>query len=150
MKPKYSVIDVVPHGAPMSLLDDIERYSDHGLVATVTIRKDSMFCEDRGVPAWVGVEYMGQAIAAFAGVGARLTYQPVKIGFLVSTRRYESPCSYFEVGLALKVSVEQITDSTTGLRVFDCRITARDMEIKANLNVYMPENIEEFLKGEGA
>ena len=56
MKPDYNIINVVPHGMPMSLLDDIEDYSDTGLVAKVTIRKDSMFCESDGVPAWVGVE----------------------------------------------------------------------------------------------
>ena len=144
MKPDYNIINVVPHGMPMSLLDDIEDYSDKGLVAKVTIRKDSMFCESDGVPAWVGVEYMGQAVAAYAGVKARITNRPVKIGFLVSTRRYESPCSHFPVGTSLSVSVDQITDSTTGLQVFTCRITGKNIEIQANLNVFLPENLEDF------
>lgn len=146
MKPEYNIIDVVPHGQPMSLLDSIEDYSDNGLVAIVTITEDSLFCESKGVPAWVGVEYMGQAVAAYAGVGARKSNQPVKIGFLVSTRRYESPCSYFAVGTVLSVSVSQITENVTGLQVFDCKIIGKDIAIQANLNVFMPENIEEFFK----
>lgn len=144
MKTDYNILDVVPHGAPMSLLDSIEKYSDKGLVANVTIREDSMFCESDGVPAWVGVEFMGQAVAAYAGVGARIADQPVKIGFLVSTRRYESACSHFPVGTSLTVSVHQITDSTIGLQVFTCRITGDNIEIQANLNVFLPENVEDF------
>ena len=144
MKPDYNILNVVPHSMPMSLLDDIEDYSDKGLVAKVTIREGSMFCESDGVPAWVGVEYMGQAVAAYAGVRARIANQPVKIGFLVSTRCYESPCSHFPVGISLSVSVDQITDSTTGLQVFACRITGENIEIQANLNVFLPENLEDF------
>ncbi|MDH5552320.1 MAG: hypothetical protein OEX82_03230 [Nitrosomonas sp.] len=146
MKPEYSIIDVIPHGHPMSLLDSIEDYSDNGLVAMVTITEDSLFYESKGVPAWVGVEYMGQAVAAYAGVRARKTKQPVKIGFLVSTRRYESPCSYFSVGTILSVSVSQITDNITGLQVFDCKIMGEDIAIQANLNVFMPENIQVFFE----
>jgi predicted hotdog family 3-hydroxylacyl-ACP dehydratase len=144
VKPDYNILNVVPHGMPMSLLDDIEDYSDNGLVAKVTISEDSMFCESDGVPAWVGVEYMGQAIGAYAGVKARIANRPVKIGFLVSTRRYESPCSHFPVGTSLTISVDQITDSTIGLQVFACRITGKNIEIQANLNVLMPENLDDF------
>ena len=146
MKHKYNIIDVIPHGMPMSLLDTIEDYFDNGLVAMVTVRQDSLFCEPDGVPAWVGVEYMGQAIAAYAGVSARIASQPVKIGFLVSTRRYVSPCAHFPVGTSLYIRVSQITDNITGLQVFDCKITGKDIEIQANLNVFMPENIDEFFK----
>ncbi|MDA9090582.1 hotdog family protein [Porticoccaceae bacterium] len=145
MTTDYSVIDVIPHGAPMSLLDDITSYTDTGLEAEVTIKESSLFCEEYGVPAWIGVEYMGQAVAAWAGVQARSDGRPVKIGFLVSTRRYESPVSHFPLGSQLKINVEQLTDNITGLRVFTCTINLKDIEIQANLNVFMPDNLEEFL-----
>ncbi len=144
MKTDYNILDVVPHGAQMSLLDNIEKYSDKSLVANVTIRKDSMFCETDGVPAWVGLEYMGQAVAAYAGVRARIANQPVKIGFLVSTRRYEPACSHFPAGTILSVSVNQVADNTIGLQVFTCRISGKNIEIQANLNVFLPENLEDF------
>ena len=130
----------------MSLLDTIEDYSTDGLTASVTIREDNLFCEAEGVPAWLGIEYMGQAIAAFAGVCARENNEPVKIGFLVSARRFESPCSHFSIGTTLQVKVQQITDNINGLQVFDCKISARNILIQANLNVFMPENVAQFLK----
>lgn len=147
MKPEYTIIDVIPHGQSMSLLDMIEDYSEQALIAVVTVREDSLFCESKGVPAWVGVEYMGQAVAAYAGVRARLAQQPVKIGFLVSTRRYESPCGYFPIGTMLTISVRQITENIMGLQVFDCKITGKNIEIQANLNVFMPENLATFFAG---
>ena len=48
------------------------------------------------------------------------------------------------MGISLSVSVNQITDNTTGLQVFACRITGKNIEIQANLNVFLPENLEDF------
>lgn len=145
MKADYSVIDLIPHGASMSLLDNIKSHTETGLQAEVTIRESSLFCEEHGVPAWIGVEYMGQAVAAWAGVQARSGGRPVRIGFLVSTRRYESPLSHFPIGAKLVITVEQLTENITGLRVFTCSIVTGDIEIQANLNVFMPDNLEDFL-----
>ena len=147
MNTRYRIVDVIPHSEPMSLLDDIEGFGEQSLDASVTIRPDSLFCESRGVPVWVGIEYMGQAVAAWAGVMAREAGKLVKIGFLVSCRRYEAPISYFPIGARLLVSVRQVTDNVTGLQVFDCKISLDGVEIQANLNVFMPENIAEYLEG---
>lgn len=144
---QYSVLDVVPHDAPMSLLDSIASYDDEALTASVKIREDSQFIRPEGVPAWVGIEYMGQAIAAFAGVQARDKGQAVKIGFLVSSRRYKSSVSHFECGTELRIHVVQVTDNTVGLRVFQCRISGEGVDVSANLNVYMPDDVEAFLSG---
>lgn len=148
MNTKYNILDVVPHGPPMCLLDDVIQFDEQSLEAKVTIHPDSMFCEESGVPAWVGIEYMGQAIAAWAGVQAREQGNPVKIGFLVSCRKYDSPLSHFSVGSELRVSIQQVTEDTTGLQVFSCKIQGDEFEIEANLNVFLPEDATAFLYGE--
>ena len=147
MKKNFRILDVVPHQSPMSLLDTLESYSDNTLVSSLTIKEDSLFYEERGVPAWVGLEYMGQTIAAYGGVKARNEGRPVKIGFLVSSRRYESPQSHFKLGSKLKVFVEKVINNPSGLSVFSCSITWSDFIIQANLNVFLPNNVEEFLEG---
>ena len=57
-------------GIPASL--DMTPYvfvEDDGLVATVEIREDiPFFVVGDGVPAWIGMEYMAQAVAALAGI----------------------------------------------------------------------------------
>ncbi|MCK9467770.1 MAG: hypothetical protein M0Q49_00025 [Porticoccaceae bacterium] len=138
--------DLLPHDTPMVLLDKVDEVRDSGLTASVTITPESLFAEDRGVPSWVGLEYMGQAIAAYAGANARRAGNPVRIGFLVSTRRYEPGCAYFPLGTRLAISVQAVTEGTNGLQVFECSICGPNIAANANLNVYMPENIEEFMQ----
>ena len=147
MKKNFRILDVVPHQSPMSLLDTLESYSDNTLVSSLTIKEDSLFYEELGVPTWVGLEYMGQSIAAFGGVEARNKGRPVKIGFLVSSRRYESPQSHFKLGSKLIVFVEKVINNPYGLSVFNCSITWSDFIIQANLNVFLPDKVEEFLEG---
>ena len=147
MKKNFKILDVVPHQTPMSLLDTVESYSDKTLVSSETIKEDSLFYEELGVPTWVGLEYMGQSIAAFGGVEARNEGRPVKIGFLVSSRRYESPQSHFKLGSKLIVFVEKVINNPYGLSVFNCSITWSDFIIQANLNVFLPDKVEEFLEG---
>ena len=147
MKKNFRILDVVPHQTPMSLLDTVESYSDKTLVSSVTIKEDSLFYEELGVPTWVGLEYMGQSIAAFGGVEARNEGRPVKIGFLVSSRRYESPLSHFKLGSKLTVFVEKVINNPYGLSVFNCSITWSNFVIQANLNVFLPDKVEEFLEG---
>ena len=147
MKKNFRILDVVPHQTPMSLLDTVESYSDKTLVSSVTIKEDSLFFEELGVPTWVGLEYMGQTIAAYGGVEARNEDKPVKIGFLVSSRRYESPQSHFKLGSKLTVFVKRVIKNPSGLSVFNCSITWSDFIIQANLNVFLPDKVEEFLEG---
>lgn len=147
MKKNFRILDVVPHQTPMSLLDTLESYSDNTLVSSLTIKEDSLFYEELGVPTWVGLEYMGQTIAAYGGVEARNEDRPVKIGFLVSSRRYESPQSHFKLGSKLIVFVEKVINNPYGLSVFNCSITWSDFIIQANLNVFLPDKVEEFLEG---
>ncbi len=142
--------DLVPHDTPMVLLDELLSLDTEWLSAGVTIRPDSPFAHGQGVPAWVGLEYMGQAIAAWAGARARQRNEPVRIGFLVSTRRYEPGCSYFPIGTRLEVGVQPVTDDDVGLQVFQCTLTAPGIRASAALNVYMPEDVDAFLQESGS
>ena len=57
---------LVPHAGPMVLLDRVISVDEDSLLAEVRIRSDSLFCNTDGVGAWVGIEYMAQAIGAWA------------------------------------------------------------------------------------
>lgn len=138
--------ELLPHDSPMILLDSVVEVRDAGLTAQVTVTPESLFADKDGVPAWVGLEYMGQAIAAYAGAHARRRGEPVRIGFLVSTRRYQPDCAYFPQGAQLTVSAESIAESQQGLSVFECSIHGPGIAVSANLNVYQPDNIEIFMR----
>ena len=53
------------------------------------------FVPGLGVPVWVGIELMAQAIAAHAGLGARREQKPPRAGMLLGTRRFEASAAYF-------------------------------------------------------
>jgi len=141
----FDIREVVPHSGIMSLLDDVVDHDDQSLCAQVTINKDSLFAEARGVPAWVGIEYMAQAIAAYSGVIARSAGQSVSVGFLVGTRKYIANQAFFPLGQTLKVSVHEELRGDNGLGVFRCKITSDTIEASASLSVFQPKNLDEFL-----
>ena len=148
MKPIYSIEDVVPHAGTMSLLDDIVDTGKETLLARVNLNPDTLFAESKGVPAWIGIEYMAQAVAAYAGVQARDHGDPVRIGFLVGSRRYLCSHSYFPLGESLEVSVHKELQADNGLGVFHCAIRCGEVTASASLNVFQPEDAEEFLQDE--
>jgi len=141
---------LLPHAGPMVLLDRVVSVDEESLCAEVRIRADSMFCNGGGVGAWVGLEYMAQAIAAYAGYGARLRGEPVRIGFLLGSRRYECRRSVFPVGSVLTVSVRVLHDSNR-LAAFECRIDDREGELAtANVTVFQPPDAGKFFEGNSA
>lgn len=143
----FTIDEVVPHSGLMSLLDSVVEYDELSLTAAVSIHRNSLFAEQRGVPAWVGIEYMAQAIAAYAGVQARLVEEDVKIGFLVGTRRYQSNTAYFATDTELLVSVQQQLRADNGLGSFQCRLYDQEetIEATASLNVFQPNDVQQYL-----
>ena len=107
------------------------------LSAELVVRDDGLLGNDKTVPAWAGIEYMAQAIAAYAGMMAKRAGEPIKLGFLLGTRRYSSNVAEFKVGSTLTVRVEKIIQDNN-LGAFECKIQGAGVEITANLNVYQP------------
>jgi predicted hotdog family 3-hydroxylacyl-ACP dehydratase len=140
---------LVPHSGAMSLLGRLLAADDETLCAEVTIGPETLFCDGREVGAWVGVEYMAQAVAAHAGYCAHLRGEPVKVGFLLGSRRYQCSVPGFVVGTVLKVHVQRALQGENGLGAFECRIEdglTREPLASATVTVFQPENVEEFLQ----
>lgn len=145
----YPIDELVPHSGTMSLLDKVLDHGEDWLTAEVTISPDTLFLTNNAVPAWVGIEYMAQTIAAFAGILAKTHQQDVKLGFLLGTRKYTSSVSNFPIGTCLLIRVEKELQSDDGLGVFNCSIDADNITINARLNVFQPKDTEQFFEQEG-
>lgn len=143
--PFAPVLELVPHDLPMCLLDEVLTVSPTALVARVGIHSDTLLVEPEGVPVAVGIEYMAQAVAAFAGHHGLLAGKPVKIGFLVGSRRFEASAGWFPLGEQVYVRVEREVQGDNGLGVFSCVIRSASVEVNANLSVFQPENVADFL-----
>lgn len=146
-RPHYAPADVLPHRPPLLLLDRIADYADDWLEAEVDIRPDSPFGDGHGVPAWVGIEYMAQAICAWSGIAQRQRGEAPGIGLLLGTRRYDSDCASFGCGSRLTVRTELIWRDSDDLAAFDCAIREGDNRIaRGQLKVFRPANVFSFLR----
>lgn len=146
MKAAYRVDQLVPHAGRMSLLSRVVAYGEDWLQAEVDITADSMFADERGVPAWIGMEYMAQAIAAYAGLQERLQGGVPKIGLLLGSRNYSASGDCFARGQTFRVSVELEMVAENGLNVFNCELEGKDARATAVINVFQPQDIEKFLE----
>jgi predicted hotdog family 3-hydroxylacyl-ACP dehydratase len=131
------VRELLPHGPEMTLIERLAEYSPQRSVATVTITRQSRFGEASGVPAWVGIEYMAQTIAAHAGYERRLSGKPPAIGFLLGTRAYRSDIGVFPLGATLTISVEPLV-ADAKLAAFQCAIVTDRVVATAVVNTYQP------------
>jgi len=146
MKSVFTVDELVPHTGTMSLLSEITGYGDDWLSARVDITPGAMFADDRGVPAWVGLEYMAQAIGAYAGLQERMKGQEPKLGFLLGTRKYPAPVDYFLHDTSVQVKVTKNMQAENGLCSFDCLLWGEGFESSASLNIFQPQDAEIFLQ----
>jgi predicted hotdog family 3-hydroxylacyl-ACP dehydratase len=100
--------ELLPHGPAMTVIDRLVEYDAKRSVGTVTIERTSPFFVGTGVPAWVGIEYMAQTIAAHAGYEARQRGEPPAIGFLLGTRAYRNELAEFPLRSTLTITVEPL------------------------------------------
>lgn len=105
---------VLPHAHPMILIDAVTPLGPVATRSTVRVGEDVPFYENpHGVPAYVGLEYIAQTVAAHGGLRARAAGEPVRIGFLLGTRRYDCATAYFRLGARLVIDVEMVYESST-------------------------------------
>jgi predicted hotdog family 3-hydroxylacyl-ACP dehydratase len=135
----WSVAELLPHSGPMVLLDDVLGAGPGWVAAGVRIAEDSRFLErGRGVPCWLGLEYMAQTIALYSGLAAKRAGRPVRIGFLLGSRRYEAMADHFALGSYLRIDArEEWHDGQMG--VFDCTVEEDGRCLaRARLSVFLP------------
>jgi predicted hotdog family 3-hydroxylacyl-ACP dehydratase len=144
MKPcPHAVAAVLPHAAPMILLDRLVGYDEDSLTAEVRVRPEMPFYRPgRGVPAHVGFEWMAQTCGAFVGAKARDCGEQVRVGLVLGTRNFTCSVAWFVDGDRLAVTATQMfSDQQIG--AFECKISrlnADDAVAKAQLTVFRPDN----------
>ena len=145
-----TVENLVPHRGAMSWLDEVISVDDASVHARSTIRSDRLFVRDGLVGAWVGVEFMAQAVAAWAGHRARSKGGVVNIGFLLGTRRYEITRPQYAVGDVLDIEARCELMGDNGLGMFSCCIRIDGETVaEANLSVFEPPDGAHFEKTKG-
>ena len=143
---------LIPHRGAMRLLDRVLEVDDEYVLAEVDVPFDGLFVRDGAVPSWIGIEYMAQAVAAWAGARARQRGGEPHAGLLLGTRRYEAQCDGFPCGKRLQVQARCELIGANGLGQFDCRITldGRELAVSRISVLDPPGGAEDLLKGGAA
>jgi predicted hotdog family 3-hydroxylacyl-ACP dehydratase len=131
----FDVAELLPHTGEMIWVDKVLAWDEDSVTSELTVRGDALFGDGNMVPAWAGIEYMAQAIGLYAGLHAKRAGEPIRLGFLLGTRRFESNVPAFRIGSILTVRAEKMMQDGH-LAVFDCRITGEHVNVSSVLNVY--------------
>lgn len=137
----YDIQEVLTHEAPMILIDRLISYDEESAICEVVINNTSPFYDRRlgGVPSHIGIEYMAQSIAAFAGANDLDNGREKKVGFLLGSRKYTSTIPVYKKGCALHICVQRLFQEESGLGVFDCHIILAENTVStAKVNVFQP------------
>lgn len=141
-----------PHRAPMLLIDTMLSAEGEIARSEVTIRRDHIFFQSgRGVPAYVGFEFMAQTINAFDGWRRIERGKEPTIGFLLGCRTYKSELAFFAEGESFVTEVRSLLKNPEDEMVsFECRIfnAAGDVVASAIVNAFRPEDPDAFLKAQ--
>lgn len=147
--PIYEVAFLLPHSGKMVLLDEIVSYDAHSLTAYACVKPEQILVSEGCLPSWAAMEIMAQGVAAWAGVLSRDAGEPVRLGFLLGTRKLQLYFSALPVPAILQIKIQASLQDANGFGVFDSQLWLCEENRKptmllaeAALNVYSPtENI---------
>jgi predicted hotdog family 3-hydroxylacyl-ACP dehydratase len=142
----WPLAELIPHAGDMILIEQILAFDEEQIHTRLTVRPGGLFNRpDGSLPAWVGIELMAQSVAAFAGCRARKRGEPVELGFLLGSRKFECNVESFPAGTELTIHGLRSLEDDNGMGVFECHIDAPGIQASARLNVYRPPQVDQYL-----
>ncbi|MNB55431.1 hypothetical protein D3C87_943710 [compost metagenome] len=143
----WPLAELLPHAGDMILIDSISSFDEEQIYTRLTVQPDGLFnLPDGSLPAWVGIELMAQSVAAFAGCHARQKGNPVELGFLLGTRKFECNVEAFPAGSELTIHGLRSLEDENGMGVFECHINGAGIHASARLNVFRPPQVNQYLQ----
>lgn len=140
------IAEIVPHKPPMVLLDVVTSHTPEATTCSVQIAAGAPFAGvDGNVPNWVAVEYMAQCAAAHSGLCERAAGAPIRIGFLLGSRRVVFHTPHFELGCELEVSAREAW-SDGEMASFTCTVRERGsgrLLAECELSAYSPKHLHD-------
>lgn len=143
--PIYDVASLLPHSGRMVLLDEIVNYDEHSLTAYAYVKPNQILVTGECLHSWAAMEIMAQGVAAWAGALAHDAGEPVRLGFLLGTRKLQLYFSALPVPVILQIKIHASLQDTNGFGVFDSQLwlcdearNSNQLLAEAALNVYSP------------
>ena len=140
MSPLPAIEELLLHRGSMLLIDRIVAYDEVSAIAEYTPPAGAWYLGPRAeAPAWLGIEFMAQAVAAHVALKKRDRGLPPQLGMLLGTRRYRAHRPDFTVGELLRIEVRELFLDESGLGAYECGIVAAGAKAaEATLKVFEP------------
>jgi predicted hotdog family 3-hydroxylacyl-ACP dehydratase len=143
-----SIETLIPHRAPMVFLDHVTEFSETRLVADYRPH-EGHWCEGPGMPSFMGIEIIAQAIAAHNSLLSRQrdgSAEP-SMGVLLGTRRYGANTTFFPFGETITVIVEEKMQDPSGFGAFDGVLLSASQVIlaSATVKVFRPPDFRAYI-----
>ncbi|MDY0190906.1 MAG: hypothetical protein RBR22_09255 [Desulfuromonas sp.] len=134
----YNAIDLLPHRAPMILVDKLLEFDAGDGVVTATIAADNIFVDADGcLEAVALIEIVAQSYAAIKGYDDRLNHRPVQRGFLVGGRSFKiKRCPL--VGEQLRITITTMADLDEFSVVDGVVNSADEIIAEGSLKLWLP------------
>ena len=141
--PIEQVAPLLPHSGDMVLLDRISDFGEDFLIAETEIRSDNILIKQGKLATFAGIEIMAQGVAAWSGCLAILADEPVRLGYLLGTRKLHIYTQEIPVGSKLQIKIKMSIQDNTGFGVFDSQLidlTSGKIILEGALNVFSPKD----------
>ena len=140
--------ELVPHRGTMLLLDRVVSCDEQSIEAERTVPAEGWYFDEQGgMPSWIGIELMAQAIAAYANLYAYAHGEPPKRGLLLGSKTYRVRAARIAAGERLRVVARLSYRDDSGFAAYDCTINSAGGELAAaTLKVYEPPDFDAFMR----
>jgi len=134
--------ELLPHASPMLLVRSVLAHSPERTVCAVLVADSELFrAADGRVPAYVGLEYMAQCIAAHGGLLARALGTPPAPGLLVGAKQLALHREWLDADESLEVEA-RLLGRAGALASFGCALRAgAELVAEGTLSVYVSEDL---------
>ena len=141
------ISELIPHTRTMALLERVIYRDANRIDCLMTISVQDPFTNEYGnVPAYVGIEYMSQGVAAHSSLDKTDKTKRGKIGVLLGSRKVELFVQEFFQKQELLISAN-LMQERDGFGVFDCDIRNTDdgvLLVRGRLKFYEPKTIDDI------
>jgi predicted hotdog family 3-hydroxylacyl-ACP dehydratase len=135
----------------MILLEQMVEIGEQDIFCTLTVHEQMPYADaDGNLPAWMGLELMAQATAAWKAYHARNGNAPAEIGFLVGVRLFTAFVPSFQRGSRIEVRVHQVLNTGRMGQVEGTIRCGEEVLATAVFSAYLPTPEELALLTSGA
>ena len=134
--------ELLSHARPMLLVRSVLSHSPDRTVCAVEVADSELFrAADGRVPAYVGLEYMAQCIAAHGGLAARALGRAPVPGLLVGAKQLALHREWLDADESLEVEAK-LLGRAGALASFACELRAgHELVAEGTLSVYVSETL---------